>query len=309
MAHKKTAPVKAAAKKNTPVTGKNDTTPEYDPNELRRVLEELHARHGRVDEAHRAAFDSLGTNARRADLGGRTKATGVLREGVSWAVQIDQAYSKYSAAVEEHYARERFVYFLDRLEALDTAIAGQGTHREGTGVKRATSEERERAAREARNKVIEKMTRIAGERAERADLEAATGTADKLGASIKSLVTLGRGWLKSSDPTLTLLCKTARLTDALLDATLAAGEALTGAVTDAALAGRKPSSDSPEVNVVEGWVLAEMMEAQRGFDGAHAESRIVPRLTPGPATRHVLSPRKTAQAQPPEGSDTPPTPS
>lgn len=309
MATKKAAAKPApSAKKSAGTPESNGGVAEYNPNELRRALEELSARHGRVDDAHRAAFDSLSTNVRRADLGGRTRAVGVLRDGVSWAVQIDQGFSRYSAVVEEHYSKERFGYFLDRLGALESALAGQGTDRDGTGVKRATSEERGKAAREARNKVIEKMTRIAGERPERVELDAAVGTAEKPGASILGLVTLGRAWLARNDPTLTILCKSARLTEELLGATLRAGEALAGAATDATLAGKRPSVDSPEVNVLEGWVLQEMAEAQRAFDAAHEETRLVPRLSPGPATRHVLGARRGSSASTPDADTGPAAP-
>lgn len=304
---------KKAAAKPAPSPKKGNASPakgeegrEYDPSETRRALAELQARHGKVDDAHRAAFDTLSTNTRRADLGGRTRAPGVLREGVSWAVQIDQAISKYGAVVDQHYARERFNYFLDRLLALDASIAGQGTLRDGTGVKRATSEDRTREARDARNKLLEKMARVAGNRTEKAELDAATGTAEKLGESILGLVTLGRDWLSRKDPRLLILCKSARLTEDSLSAALATSEALTDAGTDATLAGRKPSADSPEVNVAEGWVLQEMMEAQLAFEAANTESRLVARLTPGPATRHVLGSRKAPAPDAP-ADPTPPT--
>lgn len=300
MAEKKTARAKPASssKPNGHGVPTSAAATVYDPNETRRVLHELQARHGHVDEAHRTAFDSLGNDSQRVALGGRTRAAGVLGDGVSWAVEIDIAYGKYTAAVEQHYSRERFTYLLDRLGELDRTLEGHGTQHDGTGEKRLTAEERQKEAAALRRKVIDKMEGVAGTRAaERRDLDRAIGTVANLGQSILDLVTLGRGWLTHKDPQLMLLCKSARLTEDLLAATFAAGAALTSSGSDAKLAGRKRSADSPEVNLIEGWVLQEMEEAQRCFDNAHDESSLVPRLNPGPATRNVLGRRKAPRAE------------
>lgn len=281
----------------------------YDPNESRRALHELQARHGHIDEAHRAAFDSLGNAAQRVALGGRTRAAGVFEDGVSWAVEIDIAFSKFKAVVEEHYSRERFTYFLDRLAALDAALTGHGSQHDGTGEKRLTAEERQKEAAALRSKVIDKMEGVAGTRpTERKDLDRAIGSVANLGQSILDLVTLGRSWLTGKDPQVTLLCKSARLTEELLAATAAAGAALSTSGTDARLAGRKRSADSPEVNLIEGWVLKEMDEAQRCFANAHDESSLVRRLIPGPATRAVLGPRKPPRAEAPAAGTESPAP-
>ncbi len=200
----------------------------YDPNERRHVLHELQARHGQVDEAHREAFDSLSNTAQRVSLGGRTRAAGVLGDGVSWAVDIDLAFAKYKAAVEACYSRERYSYLLDRLVALDATIEGHGTQHGGTGEKRLTAEERQNEANALRKKLIGKMEGVAGTRpTERKDLDRAIGTVEALGQSIVDLVTLGRDWLARSDPQLALLCRSARLTEDLLSAASAAGQALT----------------------------------------------------------------------------------
>jgi hypothetical protein len=298
---KQTAAAKAAPQPETSIHAARHTEQEmeYDPNEARRVLLELQARYGQVGAEERAAFDTLHSHAERIEMGNRTKAPGVLSDGVSWAVQIDQSFTRYPAALDGHYSKERFAYMLDRLVALDQALGGQGTQRDGTGAKRDTAEEREKAARKARNRLIDKLESVAGKRPdERRELDAAIGTAAALGESILKLVKLGRSWLASAEPHTRILCKSAGLTERLLSEALAAGDALTGAAAGAKLAGRQSGTDAPEVNLAEGWVLHEMEEAKRCFDSAHEETRIVPRLSAGRATRSVLGARKTPAADP-----------
>lgn len=275
---------------------------EYDPNEGRLVLLELQARHGKVDDEHRAAFDSLGNEADRVKTGGRTRAAAVLGESVTWAVQIDQAFTKYPAVVEAYYSRERFTYLLDRGLALDATLSGHGASRDGTGQKKLTAEERVAVAGAERRNLIATMEGVAGARpVERGELDAAKGTAENLGQSIRDLVKLGREWLARKDRQVAILCKSARLTEASLASALAAAENLTSTGKDAKLAGRKLSADPPEVNLIEGWVLDEMAEAQRCFGRAHDASSLVPRLHPTRATRSVLGTRKA-----PRGGDAAP---
>jgi hypothetical protein len=42
------------------------------------------------------------------------------------------------------------------------------------------------------------------------------------------------------------------------------------------------------VNLVEGWLLEEMVRVHDDFEAAHAESQIIERLIPGAATRTVF---------------------
>jgi hypothetical protein len=290
----KPAPAKPAAAKPDPAA---PVAPDdYDPNKDRRALLELQARYGNVDDDTRAAFDELSTNDRRASLGSRTRADGVRREGVAWAVAIDQAFTRYPALIEEHYSKMRFAYFLDRLAALNAAIEAQTTRRGDQGVAQTTAGDSEQAARDARRRLLAKMRGFAGHRAsERALLDEATGRTDDveaLGASIRALVKLGQTWLERQDNKSKIQAASAGLTERALNEALAAAEGLTKAATDVTLAGRRPAADAPEVNLLEGWVLHEMAEAQRCFDEAHSATRIVPRLQPGPATRHVLGPKR-----------------
>ena len=62
------------------------------------------------------------------------------------------------------------------------------------------------------------------------------------------------------------------------------------------------------MNLAEGSVLHEMEEAARGFEEAHASTQVVPRLTPGRATSHVLGPRKAPKKAAPAAQPATPSP-
>jgi hypothetical protein len=303
----------SAKKSKKPVAKPKKASPvavdAYDPDKDRRALHQLIARHGKVAPDHREAFDDLISDARRADLGARTRGAGVLREGIRWAVTIAEAFAKYPAALEGHYAIERYTYLLHTLDHLDKALVAQKADRGGKGTVRSTAADREAAARSARNTLIAKLTGFAGAREpERKALSDATGTTSDttaLGASIQGLVALGSEWLARTDAKSKIQAKAAGLTESVVQNALAAAEALTGAAATATLTGRNGANDSPAVNLAEGAVLFEMDEAQRCFEEARKATPLVPRLVPGPATRHLLG-KKTASKAPVAEADTDP---
>ena len=135
-----------------------------------------------------------------------------------------------------------------------------------------------------------------------------TDNINAIGASIRTLAALGADRLARPDTKAKIQYTSAGLTKDGVSAALAAADALTGAATESTLAGRRPSVDSPEVSIVEGAVLHEMDEAQRCFDEAHQATRLIRRLSPGPATRHVLGAKvaaKTAAATDATATETP----
>lgn len=274
-----------------PAAAQND-----DPNKDRHALRALIARHGTSDADHRAAYDELITDADRAALGAKTRAPGVFRDAVAWAVQIDEDLRAYPALVKAHYAEARFAYFLERTAQLGDAVAAQQTRRGDQESTRTTAQERETAARDARQTLIAKLRGVAGKRdAETRALAEAMGRTEDtnaLGGSIQKLAALGAQWLARPEASAKIQCASAGLTASVVDAALSAGQALTGAASEATLAGRRPAADAPEVNLLEGTVLHEMDEAQRCFDEAHDATQIVRRLSPGAATRNVLGTKK-----------------
>lgn len=296
-----------AAKKPSPA----DATSTEKTSKEGRALDKLIARHGHVDADHRAAYDDLISDEGRAALGAKTRGPAVFREAVEWCVQIAEAFGKYPARVKAHYAETRFAYFLDRTALLGAAVEAQQAHRGQQGSTRSTTAEREEAAREARKSLLSNLRGFVGRRdAERKALGLALGQTDNInaiGASIRTLAALAAEWLARTDTKAKIQCASAGLTNEGVASALAAANALTGAATESTLAGRRPSADSPEVNLVEGAVLHEMDEAQRCFDEAHAATQLIRRLSPGPATRHVLGSKaaaKTAGATDPTATET-----
>jgi hypothetical protein len=281
----------------------------YDPSADRRTLQTLATRRGPVDPALRDAFATLLDDDARNALGVKTKAIGVFKDAVDWAVIIDKTFQSSPALLSRDYAPERFAYYLDRLGALDTVIVAQETSRQGKGDGKGTVAQREASLRKVREDVIFRLERFAGQRKDdNAALDAARGRSDNLdllGKSILDLVTLGRGWLDRGDVATKIIAGTVGLTPALLDGAIATADSFTAAAADVALAGRDRAFDPPEVNVVEGAVLFEMAEVLACFAKANKESPLIPRLTPGDATRHVLGPRKpkAAAADPAKPAD------
>ncbi len=69
----------------------------------------------------RAALRALATDAQRSELGHQTKARGVLADGVTMAISIDQQINTFPG-LTEIYVLPRFAYFLESLLALDALI-------------------------------------------------------------------------------------------------------------------------------------------------------------------------------------------
>lgn len=316
MATKKTPQSKAG---KAPATTKLDEAapadgaPEqYDPSTDRATLGVLLARRGQIDDAHREAFDELISDEDRARLGIQTKAQGALHDAVAWAVQMDKAFTEYPAIVSQHYSPERFQYYLDRTAALAELVTAESNRRGAGRGTRTTAEQREKAAREKRETLIDALKGFAGERrAEKEALAAATGqtgTAELLGTSIANLAALGRKWLARKDAKAVIQAKSAGLTAALVTDTLKAARALTDAASTAQLAGRLPATDSPEVNLIEGTVLHEMGEAERCFRNIRKKTLLVGRLVPGTATRHVFGAKKGSSEPVTDGAGAPAAP-
>lgn len=294
----------AAAKKKAPAKKKGVAPAKpavakkaaYDPDKDRRALDVLIARHGEPEAIEVEAFAELIDDAGRAKLGNQTKAVGVFRDGVEWAAKVSASFSSCEAALAGHYTVDRFRYFLHALRSLDAALEAEGATRNGQGDSRAETGSREAAAREARADLLAKLTTYAGAREpERAALAEAIGSTEDftaLGSSIETIARLSRFWLGREDRKSRIVARASGLTETIVDRALSAAEALTGAATTATLAGRRAGIDSPAVNIAEGSVLFEMMEAERCFERARVKSPVVPRLVPGAATRHVLGPRK-----------------
>jgi hypothetical protein len=249
----------------------------------------------------RSALRDLATDAQRSELGRQTKARGVLAEGVTMAVAVDQHLATFPSLTET-YAPARFAYFLESLLALDALIAAGSAREAKLGAARGVATTGYEQAAKARRRLLKRLDRFAGNRDPEqealADLPSQGRGNEALREAIEKAVALAEEWLSRKDAASAVQAELAALNEAVITGARSAAAALGVANVDAALEGRKSSHDSPIVNLEEGNVLLEMAYAMDVFDEAHQENDVVPRLVPGPATRHVLASSRRAPAKP-----------
>ncbi len=266
-----------------------------EPSKLLVVLSRAKARLPALSTLQRDAFGSLMTDPQRAALGARTKGNAVATDAVAWIVQLDEDAREYPALFE-FYAEERFAYFVETTEALTQRLLAESGKRDKKGDITGTATSASQTAKGLRNRLLRRLETYAGEReVEERELAKARGSIaddDALAGSINDLVTLAKDWMARTDPKSHVLASAAKLTPALCDDALHAGQALTGAAADETEAGRARGTDSPAVNVREGGVLREMREAMLAVQEAHEQHGAIRRLTPGPGTRSVLGSRR-----------------
>ena len=275
----------------------------------RRLLDKL----APIGATTRAALRSLATDAQRSELGRKTKARGVLTDGVAMAISIEQQIGTFPGLTDT-YSPRRFGYFLESLLALDALIEGSTTREAKVGAARGTAATLYEKADKARTKLLNRLGAFAGRRtAEIAEIDSVPAkgrTNDDLGRSINRAVEVARSWLGRKDPLDVENAAIAALDEAVVTSAVTAAAALGGAHVEAALEGHKTSNDSPIVNLEEGNVLLEMAYAMDMFEEAHGDNDVVRRLIPGPSTRHVLAKSARAAAAPAEpaqpGPATPP---
>lgn len=278
---------KASATPADPPTP-SDPASDWDPSKSRLLLSRLRPRWATLSPSEIADYDSLSTDAQRSALGARTKARAVAADATRWAALIDRQLREY-AVLREHYDPSRFAYYLLRLDALFQELSQQDERKGPKGAAKSDAQTALLAAREARKKLLLALERFAGRRRTEQDHLAearGNGTTDEaLVASIKDLVTLAEGWLKTGSP---FLLGAARLTPALVASVRAAADSLASAGASATEAGPLPARDSPTVNLVEGWMLEEMQRVHDDVEAARAESQIIERLVPGAGTRALF---------------------
>lgn len=249
----------------------------------------------------RSALRGLATDAQRSELGRQTKARGVLADGVTMAVTVDQLLATFPSLAET-YAPARFAYFLESLLALDALLAASTARETKLGAARGIASTGYERAAKARRKLLKRLNRFAGKReAEQQTLSAlpAQGRRNEaLRQAIEKAVALAEEWLSRKDAASAAHAELAALDAAVIEEARKAAAALDEANVDAALEGRKSSHDSPLVNLEEGNVLLEMAYAMDVLDEAHEDNDVVPRLVPGPATRHALVSSRRPGAEP-----------
>jgi hypothetical protein len=255
-----------------------------------------------ADEA--AAFASLATDARRSELGKQTKAADVLSQSVAVAVAIDAAFRAERATVARHYSVSRFRFLLDAVGELGASLAAPVA---GAGRVEATRAAKtlEANAKALKKRLVRAIESFAGEReVEGAALDAAMsahqGDSDPLASTIGALATLANKWLARKDAKSAVLVAAAGLSSALVDEAMASARAYAEGSAEVALAGRRAGNDSPLVNLKEGAVLVEIIEADRAFSAlAEDTNGVIQRLPLGKALRRVARsrPKRAATAE------------
>ncbi len=248
-----------------------------------------------LTSAARAAFLAQTTTQERADLGGRTKSDGVLRDAGTWIAQIAKFRSK------TRYGENRLAFLCESTLALADAIATAKTGRSGAasaGALRNGSIASARAVRDDLLHALQQVTRGSADAAEVADAARVAQRDDELAESLSTLADLAEAFLAKAkkDAGAAALAEGASLTASDVDAARAASAALVSSGAARVTAGNARAQDTPEVNLAEGTVLAEMRVARRAFENANAIDPTVPRLNPGPATRNVLVSHAKAKA-------------
>lgn len=276
----------------------SDPAASSEPSQAHELLARLRPRWPTLSSAEIAAFDTLSTDARRSELGGRTKARGVAADALRWAGSIDRQLRDYEV-LREHYTPKRFSYYLHCLAALVREIDQVGRRRGAQGAASGGAHEASAVARAARSKLIRAMDRFAGRRdVEQGLLSAARGTTTTdvlLVSSIQALVALSVTWLKAGSP---ILLDAAHLTPTLLDEVRAAASALASAGASETEIGFAPARDTPMLNLVEGGVLEEMLRVYEDVHAAREESPLIERLLPSVATRAIFGLRASKKAAP-----------
>ncbi|AKF06759.1 hypothetical protein [Sandaracinus amylolyticus] len=253
-------------------------------------------------EPERAAFLAQTTPEDRAALGARTRADGVLRDLGPLIAHIDASVAKYGTTIR--YGAPRRAFLAQTTLELADALATATGKRDG-----ATSASAQRNAALRRGRAVfgdlaHALSSIARGSAEAARLDAVERDfdhEDTLARGLRQLAELARGWIERArtDEAARALVAGAHLTEADVTSAERAAEALLTAGADRVGSGRASANDPPEVNVLEGIVLAEAREAWRAFEAARSNHPSIPRLPLGTALRQVIGTRpKRAKPKP-----------
>jgi hypothetical protein len=252
------------------------------------------------------------TKEERADLGGRTKGDGVLRDVGDWITLIMYARSKFAPSVLR-YGDTRVAYLCMTALALGDVIAEARGARGGATSAGGARVAAFAAARSVRDDVLhalEQVTKGSADASALADVERDLAHDDQLAIALGKLADLADAWVTKAgkDEGVAALVSGAGLTSDDAAAARNAAAALVGASVDAKGAGSRAAQDPPDVNAAEGAVIAEMRIARRAFEQAKKKDPRVPALNPGAATRAVIGTHVRKPAAKPAPVPPPPAP-
>ncbi|AKF11675.1 hypothetical protein [Sandaracinus amylolyticus] len=290
-----------ATKKKSPI--KKSPTKKAAPSAAIAIEVSLAASYPTLGEAQQRAFLGQVSIAKCAELGARTKAEGVYRDAQKWAPIIHTALQQHPVALRR-YGRARFAWFLLCLRELGERVATQKGKRSKATSARTALERAIDEAKAVRALIAEALELLAaGDPKAEAAYAAAFGVADSLDAlrdSLAALADLADETLRATDATTRALVESVDLTADDVRLAREAHAALGAARSTRIVEGAAGTHDEPATSRAEGRMLFEMRLVMGVFEAAHRRTALVPRLTPGPATRSALAPSRTERAAPNE---------
>ncbi len=264
------------------------TAEDFEPRRARVAIGRIRARWPALTDEERAAFDSVSTPDQRMAKGGRTRAIAVAADATRWAGQLDRQMKLYPV-LQEHYHPKRFAYFLERTDALVTTLGTELQLGDDRRVVRQGANDGLALALDARQRLLVVLRRFANRRsafvAQIAEARGDEQTPEGLVLSITRLAALGSRWSAAGPGA---LVETSGLTPQLLRDARAACDSLASAGADVIETGNVEANDTPEINLVEGWVLEEMLRARDDVAEAKKEDPRIKLLFGHKGTRHVV---------------------
>lgn len=251
-----------------------------------------------LTNAQRMAFFRLFSAAKCDELGAKTKSGAVVKDSVEWAPIIAKALGKYPVDLRR-YGKARFAWLLECILALVDARAAQEVEGGSVPDVRAGAARALETAKNARAELVDALETLqegdaVAQKALTTAASALRNDDEALADSVQAVATLARGWLGRTDAESRALVASVGLALGEVESAENAAAALGAAVGAKTFAGRLEFRDSPVVNRAEGRVLCEMRTAMRLFASAHDRNKLVPKLVPGPGTRHILGKHPTS---------------
>ena len=243
------------------------------------------------------ALRSRVTDAKCRALGDRTRAVAVLAQLVKLLAGAKNARA-YAAL--PGYSDGRLGFLVGLGLELVAMMSGARDRRAEVGDARASASSAKKRRQQAVDALVHAMDSFAGERDdEKAALTRARARHTSDGAdAIAPLTKLARQWLARTDDVSRALAKDAGLAEgALADVETSAAAEGKVAGARAAKGGSLRTTDSPEVNTVEGRVVYELRALLSAIKAARASNAKIEVPKIDPSLKHVLGGDLAAQKQ------------
>ena len=245
-----------------------------------------------LSDVQREAFRAQFADDRCERYGAQTQSAAVHKEALAFAHVIDSTLRKHGRELRR-YGAARFAWFLECIVALSRARTEMAAGKDDGVPARNALDAAVGKAKDVRRELIHALEMLVGDHpSDRAELDSAALAGDKpevLTESLSELAKIADHWLRRTDGESKALVASVDLRQGDVDLAWAASQQLEAANDRAAGRTRGTGKDTTPVNRAEGRVLLEMRQAMHAFGHANASAREIPKLVPGPGTRHVLA--------------------